>query len=424
MPDYKRKKRRHFSAKPKTDRSKFAEKREKKNKIRFDDGTDTPKRKRSLTVLKGNKEELRKRWQRGLVIALVIILTVVICEITIPAGIPETISTLVASFGSGNYPIEFDSSNTQNTVSKGGFYYVLTDGEIMAVTSGGKVIFSHNHGFENPVIKTSKTRALLFNQGGNDVIIFNLNKVCSTITTEKEIINAAIGEDGSYAIITGADSYVAAVNVYTKRDKLIYQWYSSSDMVNNVAIAPSGKKIAVSTLATNVSGFNSKLMILNFKSANPEFTKDYDGEIIYDLSAASLRGVAVATANTYDFIRWHKYESKEYENEYNLQMLRESSKGVLLVYNRENDKTDNRIVIISKKGEVKHQLRFNGIITDVAYKNNHIYCISDTKAYILDMEGKVIRTADCGFGVVRFSVVSQNEIAVVTDNAINVIKFE
>ncbi len=424
MPDYKRKKRSRFSAKPKADKSKLAVTREKKNKIKFDDGTEPPKKKRPFSVLKGNKEEIKKRWQRGLVAVLVIVLTVVICEIAIPAGIPETLSTLVYSLGNGNYPIEFDSSNTDNVVSKGNFYYVLTDGEVMAVTAGGKVIFSHNHGFENPVIKTSKTRALVFNQGGNDAIIFNLNKVCSTITTEKEIINGAIGEDGTYALITGADSYVAAVSVYTKRDKLIYEWYSSSEMINNVAIAPSGKKIAVSSLTTNVSGFNSKLMILNFKSANAEFTKNYDGEIIYDLSAVSSRGVGIATANTYDFIRWRNFESKEYKNEYNLQMLRESNKGALLVYNRENDKTDNRIVIISNKGEVKHQLQFDGIITDIALKNNHIYCISDTKAYILDMEGKTIRTADCGFGVVRFSVISQNEIAVVTDNQINTIKFE
>lgn len=424
MPNYKRKTRSRFSAKPKTDKTRYAEKKEKKNKIQFDDGTDKPKRKRSLTVLKGNKDEIRRRSLRGMVAIVVVVLAVVICQIAIPAGIPETISTLFLSFGSGNYPIEFDSSNTANAVSKEGYYYVLTDGEVIAVTSGGKVIFTHSHGFENPVIKTSKTRALVFNQGGNDAIIFGLNKVCSTITTEKEIINGAIGEDGTYALITGADSYVAAVNVYTKKDKLIYEWFSSNDMINNVAIAPNGKKIAVSLLATNVSGFNSKFMILNFKSASPEFSKNYDGEIIYNLSAAFSRGVAVATANTFDFVRWNKYESKEYKNEYNLQMLRESNKGTLLVYNRENDKTDNRIVMISKKGEVKHQLQFDGIITDIAFKNNHIYCISDTKAYILDMQGKIIRTADCGFGVVRFSIVSQDEIAVITDNQINVIKFE
>lgn len=424
MPDYKRKKRNHFTAKPKADKTKFAVKGEKKNKIQFEEDAAASKRKKPLNVLKGNKHEIKKRWQRVAVVVLAIILAAVICEISIPAGIVESASTLVYSLGSGNYPIDFENTNTENVVSKGNFYYVLTDTEVMAITKGGKVVFSHNHGFENPVIKTSKTRALVFDQGGTSAIIFKLSGVSSSLSFEREIISGAMGEDGTYAIVTGADGYVAAVNVYTKRDKLKYQWFSSNDMVNNVAVAPNGKKIAISLLSSNVSGFNSKFMILNFKSANAEFTKSYDGEIVYKLAAVSSRGVAVATANTYDFISWRKYESKQHKNEYNLQMLRESKKGTLLVYNRENDKTDNRIVIVSKKGEIKQQVQFNGIITDIAYKNNHIYCISDTKAYILDMEGKTVRSTDCGFGVVRFSVISQDEIAVVTDNQISKIKFE
>lgn len=423
MPDYKRKKRNRFSQKPKADKSRFKEKTQKKNKISFD-GDEIPKKKKGFAVLKGNKLEIRKRWQRFAVVIAAVVLIFVVCEMAIPAGIYETVATFLSATGSGTYPIEFESSNTDNVVAKSNYYYVLTDSEIMALSSGGKVIFSYNHGFENPVLKTSATRALVFNQGGNDAVIFNLNKVCSNVTTEKEIINAAIGEDGTYALVTSADSYIAAVNVYKKNDKLIYQWYSSNDMVNNVAIAPNGKKIAVSTLTSDVAGFNSKLMILNFKSAAAEFTKEYSGEIIYNLNSRSSRGVAVATANTYDFIRWSKYTSKEYKNEYNLQMLRESEKGTLLVYNRENDKTDNRIVIMSNKGEVKSELQFSGIITDIALKNNHIYCISDTKAYILDTAGKIVRTADCGFGAVRFAVISQNEIAVVTDNQINRVKFE
>ena len=424
MPDYKRKKRSHFSAKPRADKSKFAVKDKKKNKIEFDDDAFEPKKKRSFNVLKGNKAEIKKRWQRAAIAILVVVLAVIICEVAIPAGIVESVSTLVHTIGGGNYPITFDSTNTENVVSKDNFYYVLTDTEVKAVTKGGKVVFSHNHGFENPIIKTSKTRALVFDQGGTNAIIFKLNGVSSTLSFEKEIINGSMGEDGTYALITGADGYVAAVNVYTKRDKLIYQWFSSNDMINNVVVAPNGKKIAISTLTSNISGFNSKVMILNFKSANAEFSKNYDGEMVYNLSAVSSRGVGVATANTYDFIHWRKYESKQYKNEYNLQMLRESNKGTLLLYNRENDKTDNRIAIISKKGEVKHQLQFNGIVTDIAYKNNHIYCVSDTKAYILDMDGKIVRSADCGFGVVRFSVISQNEIAVITDNQISKIKFE
>ncbi len=424
MPDYKRKKRNHFSAKPRADKSRFKENNERKNKIKFDDGTDIPKKKSSFSVLKGNKAEIKRRWQSFLVVALAVILVLVGCELLIPAGLFETAQTLVLAMGGGSYPIEFESNNTENVVLRSNYYYVLTDSEVKVISFSGKEIFTYSHGFEKPVIKTSATRAIVFNQGGNDAVIFNLNKICSTINSKKEIINAGIGDDGTYALITSADSYVAAVSVYKKNNKLLYEWYSSSDMVNNVAIAKNGKKIAISTLSTNVGGFNSKLMILNFKSANAEFTKEYNGEIIYNLSSNYSNGVAVTTANKYDFIRWNKYDCKQYENDYNLQILRESNKGTLLVYNRENDKTDNRIVIISPKGEVKHQLEFGGIITDICFKNNHIYCISDTKAYILDMEGKVVRTADCGFGAVRFAVVSQNEIAVITDNLVSKVKFE
>lgn len=423
MPDYKRKHRSKFSAQPKVDKKKSA-KLKSKNEIKFDEGLESsPRKKRGLTLVKGNKAEIRRHWLNLSAVVLCIALAVAICEIALPAGIIETVSTAVISMGRGDYPIDFESTSTENLIAKSGYYYVLTDGEIKAVTNGGKVVFTYSHGFENPVIKTSGTRAVLFNQGGQDALIFTPSGLEDNITSEKEIINAAIGDDGTYALVTNADGYVAKVSVYKKNAKLIYEWYSASDMINNVAVFKNGKKIAISTLKANVSGFDSKVMILNFNSANAEFQKEYDGEIIYNLSTEFSRGVTVATSNTFDFLKIRKFESSEYKNEYNLQMLRESSGGTLLLYNRENDKTDNIIVAISKKGEVSFETKFSGIVTDIAMKNNHIYCISDTKAYILDSNGGIVRTADCGFGAVRFSVVSKEEIAVVTDNQINKVKF-
>ncbi len=424
MPDYKRKHRSRFTSQPKADKQKMAKPKNKnKNKINFDGDDVTFKKKSSFTILKGNKAEIKRRWQNVFIAVFIIALGIAVCQIAIPAGIPETVSTAMAALGTGEYPIDFESSATDNVVAKNGYYYILTDSEIKAVSNGGKVIFSYNHGFEKPVLKTSKTRALVFNQGGNDVLIFNLSQLQYTLKTENEIINAAIGDNGTYALVTNADGYVAKVSVFKKNQKLVYEWYSADDMINNVAVSKNGNKIAISTLKTNVGGFDSKLMILNFKSANAEFSKEYNGEIIYNLSTSFSGGVSVATANTFDFIRFSKFRSTEYKNDYNLQMLRESSSGTLLLYNRENDKTDNKIAVIKPNGEKKFEIKFNGIITDFALKNNHIYLISDTKAYILDSEGKIVRTADCGFGIVRFSVVSQNEIAVVSDNQINKVKF-
>ena len=420
MPDYKRKYRSRFAAQPKADKHKMAP---KKNKIKYDEDEPTPRKKGNFTLLRGKKAEIKKRWQVILAGILVVILAITICQIAIPAGIPETLSTTVSAMGTGEFPIEFESTNTNNVVAKQGYFYVLTDSEIKAVSNGGKVIFSYSHGFENPVLKTSSTRAIVFNQGGNDALIFSLKKLESAITLEDEIINAAIGDNGTYALVTTAKGYVAKVSVYKKSDKPVYEWFSANDMINNVAVARNGKKIAISTLSAKVGGFDSKLMILNFKSANAEFEKQYNGELIYNLSTSFSGGVAVATSNTFDFVRWYKFKCETNKNDYNLQMLRESNKGTLLLYNRENDKTDNRIIVTNKSGKKKFEIKFNGIITDIAFKNNHIYLISDTKAYILDSKGEIVRTADCGFGAVRLVVVSQNEISVISDNQISKVKF-
>lgn len=423
MPNYKRKKRSRFSAKPKTDKTRYAEREEKKNTAEVNDD-EKPKKKSGFNILKGKKAVWKRRWKKIAAALLVIVASLIICDAVLPAGLYETVLTMLRASGSGSYPITLETSNTENVVVKSNFYYVLTNSEVKAVTTGGKVIFTYTHGFENPVIKTSSTRALVFNQGGNNALIFNLDEVCSTIETEKEIKTAAIAEDGTYAIVTGADGYVAAVNVYEKDDTPLYRWFSSNDMVNNVGLSPNGEKLAVTTFSTNVGGFNSKLLILNYNSATPEFTKDYNGEIVYNLSTAYSDGLAVATANNFNFINWSEYELKQYKNEYNLQMMRECDGGILLVYNRENDKTDNRIVIISDEGEIIKEFEFSGIITDISYEDDVVYCISDTKAYILNLSGKIVRNTDCGFGVVRFAVISQDEIAVITDNSINKVKFE
>ena len=222
MPDYKRKHRSRFAAQPKADKHKMAP---KKNKIKYYEDEPTPRKKGNFTLLRGKKAEIKKRWQVILAGVLVVILAITICQIAIPAGIPETLSTTVSAMGTGEFPIEFESTNTNNVVAKQGYFYVLTDSEIKAVSNGGKVIFSYSHGFENPVLKTSSTRAIVFNQGGNDALIFSLNKLQESITLEDEIINAAIGDNGTYALVTNAKSYVAKVSVYKKNNKLIYEWF-------------------------------------------------------------------------------------------------------------------------------------------------------------------------------------------------------
>jgi hypothetical protein len=433
MAEYKRKRRGALKPIPKM-KGKPVKKEEliKEAEVIAKNQTDTPKKQqqrkqeqqKQMRVVQGKKLKLQQQFKTTAITISAVVLLVILLEILLPAGIFETIANGFTLIGKGGYPISLESSATNNVISKGSYYYLLTNNSIEGYSAAGKKTFSYAHGFEKPVLKTSNKRALVFEQGGKRALIFTIRGLDKTIEAEEKIKNGAIGDDGSYAFITSATGYTAQVCVYEENGEKVYTWLSAKELVNNVGVAPSGKKIAVSTVTSSVGTYNSKVLVFNFKSSSPEYEKSYEDTVVYAIDTAFNSGFSVLTANEYNFIRWSNFKISQYTNEYNTSMIRVGNNGVAVLYNRENDKTDNRIAIFSKNGKLKREIKFKGLINDFALKNNHIYCVSDTNAYILSNDGSFMRKGECGFGVVRVCPIGQNSMAIFTDNSIDKIKLE
>ena len=431
MPDYKKKKVNRLKGAPRLKKSKRAAPPEENDIVM----TSTPAKRQikppkaekpvsSMRVVNGKKLERKRKLRISFSAVAIVSVIALILHLILPVGIFENIQNITAIIGSGSYPAEISGTEVLNTVSRGNYYYVLTDTRLNAYSGGGKEIFSYSHGFENPVLKTSKTRAMVFSQGGNDAYIYNLAELKNTVSTEKEIITANISDSGVYALVTRSDSYASVVSVYNKNDKLIYEWYSSEDTVNNVAISPNGKKIAVSAFNATSGDYNAKVCVLTFDSATPEYNESYSGSPIYSIDSTGSTGFSVITENAVQFISWSKYKKTEYKNDYTAAMFRSGSNGSVAVFNRSSDKTDNRVAVFNSRGKLKSEFAFKGIIGDIEIRGGHIYCISDTFVYLLSENGEVLRHAECGFGAVRISITGTNSVAIVTDNQIYRIQLE
>ena len=426
MPDYKKRKHnRLFSSPAKLKKSRI------KTKSYSEDikMTSSGKRKSAssssnMKVVKGRKLENKRKIKAGAVITAGLLIAVLFLQFILPAGIIEGISTVSAIVGTGGYPIELNGTETVNCVSRGSYYYVLSNTGIDAFNNSGKHIYSFTHGYENPVLKVSACRAMIFEQGGTEALVFDLKGLKTTITTEKSIITGAVSDSGRYALVTLSDKYASAVSVYDKNDRTVYEWFSAEDTVNNVIISPNGKKIAVSVFNSTAGQFRSKLSILNFKSATAEYTESYDNALIYNLDSSFRNGFLIVTENGIKFVKWHKYKSSEYKNDYSTAIFRTGKNGYVAVYNRESDKTDNRIAVFSKSGKLIAEFPYKGIVSDIAVSGNHIYCMSDTEISLLDSAGKVLRKGSCGFGAVRLIAESTNSVIVLTDNKIDKINLE
>ena len=426
MPDYRKKRRNKiFSSPQKVKKSHI--KNSDSNDIKMSAskrGVKQPPQKENMRVITGKKLEQKRKFKIFVATAVFLIIAVIVLQMIFPAGIIKTLSNSFALLGSGSYPVELESSDTLNAVSKSSHYYVLSDTKVSAFSSSGKELFSYSHGFENPVIKTSVGGAIVFEQGGTGYVLFDLNGVSGEFTAQNKIITAAISDSGNYAVVLRSDKYASAVTVFGKGEKVLYEWYSAKDTVNNVALSPNGKKLAVATFSAQVGKYTSKLRILEYESAEPLHSQEFDDSIVYSIENTDRSNFAVVTKNGVKFIKWSDYKTTEYKNDYSAAFFRTGKGSSTAVFNRESDKTDNRVVVFSKKGEKTAEFEFKGIISDIAVFGGHIYCMSDTEIYLLDANGKILRKASCGFGAVNLCVTATNTAVVVTDNKIEKIKLE
>ncbi|MBP3706922.1 MAG: hypothetical protein J6J13_06740 [Clostridia bacterium] len=411
MPDY-RKKRIGFKKKNNKKTSKIDD------NIKMESNDSKQKRfpKSNIKVVKGKKLERIRRFKIYGAIALFLVLAYLILSLIAPVSIGENITNLFALVGSGSYPKEIYGAKTLNAVSKGSYYYVLTDTDISAFSNSGKEVYTYSHGYSNPVMATSSTRAMVYDQNGTSLKIFNLKEQTNSLTTKKAIICAAISRNGSYAVVTQSDEYASTVTVYNRKDKKIYEWNSAKDKVNSIAINSSGDKIAVSTANAYNGSHISNVYVLNFKDGKEYSSKIENGLVygIYDTGKA----FSVVSSKGYSYITWSKHEKQEINSDLSLSMYRQSSKGVLLVFNRENDVGDNTIILLSKKGEKIIEFQFQGIISDIQFSDGHIYCISESKVYLFDNDGKLLGSSDCDYDAVRIVPQGSHSMVTITDSSI------
>ena len=269
MPDYKKKKVSNKLSRKRSNR--IHDSRSKKEQINIDfndydvemtDSIASKKKKQdSIKVVKGKRLERQRKFKIFLVAVALIVVTYLILTFTLPVSVGENIENFTATFGTGDYPIEIYGTDVLDSHSKGLYYYVLTDTNLSAFSNSGKEIYTYSHGYENPVLKSSETRALIFSQGGNSLEIYNLSKKIKEYQPKNPIITADICRNGSYAVATYSDSYATSVKVFDKNNKVLFKWNSAKDTVNALTLSPNGRYLVVSTFNANDGNLNSKISV-------------------------------------------------------------------------------------------------------------------------------------------------------------------
>lgn len=369
-----------------------------------------------VEIIKGSRRKRRIIRIGFYVLFLAVIITLIILNSMSATGLVEMIQNGYAKSGKGDFPVSIYSQNPTAFYTVNDTVNVLNDSYFEVYNSKGKLIQAASHGMSNPVLEISKARFLLFDRGRYTVKIYNYSSFLSEKSFEKQIFSAAIGRNGTYAVVTASDSYYATVYVYNKDDDLIYTWNSANYYVSDVAVSNDGKSIALSLIGAEGGTFVSQVYILKYNSATPVFKFTFNALITSLMSANENYFLATGTDSAYT-VSWNSSHSNDLGITGTVRAYRSSDSGrSIITYGRTNNDQINTVKIIDTAGNSVSSFDFNSAIDDIGINETEVIVLSDHTVSVFDKNCTQIKELQSDVKPLR-AVITQLGSIITVDNS-------
>ena len=246
----------------------------------------------------------RTRKVIGILLAAGLLLGAIYLFITEDIGgiIGDRIASSAA--GSEGFPVDMSGMTVKDTFTAGEHIGVMTDAVYFLFAENGKQLLSAQHGFANPVVESAGRRFLIYDQGGNKLMVRMRDKILFEKEFEYKIISADIAEDGTLSVITSAQRYASRLHVFdSSYEEEIFTWSASDEYIICADTDSESKTVAAAALSANASGemvttvhvFTTEAAVelakKEFKGASVlslEYDDDGDIKLICDTIAAVL----------------------------------------------------------------------------------------------------------------------------------------
>ena len=377
-----------------------------------------------LQIVKGYKEINRKKTLIcvGLVVGVVSLF--ILASVLTPTGIGEYISNAMAAVENGSgYPQKLSGEDIVHAETQNKITYVLSETFIETYNSSGYNLISDQHGFSNPVLKTSAARALVFDRGGTGCKIYNFKKCVAEKVLDDKIMAAHIGRDGSTAFVLNSNEYASRVEVYDKDFNRRYSWNAASETISAVALSDNGSKVAVAAVKTVNGEYITSVYIFNYKSASPIFTKQIKGDIVISLYSDS-KSVWAVTLNGVYRIGWKDHSSTDIEFLSGVDIVCHSYNKMAVAAPSESNSLDTTVSVFDKTGQKVISVDISGEAEDICIGKKYIYVLKSDTVEVYDMLGNFIKEIEVGYDVKYLSEPVNGSFGAVSTSNINIFKIK
>ena len=361
----------------------------------------------------GNQREMRKKELKAkkdrknktiiwIIIAIVVAVLIVmkVCEIninTVKEHFTDSSGKLSISQNveKNNFSYNLDSSQNVTVKNINNKLGVLTPSTFTVIDTKKAVAkYTFDHGYSNPVIKTSGIYSLLVDQGSTKMRLDNTsenvyenelkgNILCGDVAKNGNTVLATlcgdVAKNGNTVLATLSGDKLCNVTVYNKSLDKKMSYDLDYGYIVDIAINNSGSKIAFVALNSKNAQLKAKLYTMNVGTSEPKAILDLPNCNVLELKYNSDNLYVVAD----DYIGIVSNQKK-------LKTVFECGKintvcytftpndELVLAYNDYSNSTENKLVRVRAGGNTKSETTVNGNIRYISASPSVVSVLTDS----------------------------------------------
>ncbi len=277
--------------------------------------------------------------------------------------------------------------NNFNDIDKGLIY--VSDTSIVCLNHDGEILFSEQHNFTNPLIKSSKLYSIAFNEGGSNFRILSEKGEVHRGTQGTAITDCDINDSGTYCVISDQTGYLSNLSVYDRNNEFLYSYYFNDFYAVSVSVSSDGSKAAVGAVNSVDGRLVSKVYLLDFSSTTPANVYTYNDQIVYEVKFIEEEKFAVVTDSLVSVI--DSSNGKESAYSFNKRVLTAYNisykENIVLSLSRSDDGRECSVVSLDTKGNETGSFQTNLKISSLDVKNDRIAVLSSNSLCVFNSYG-------------------------------------
>ena len=272
---------------------------------------------------------------------------------------------------------------------------IVGDSEFKFFTSSGRATMSVGGEYSNPKITTSKSYALVYDQGNRSFSVYNSFVCLYKETLESPISSAHMSEDGSFCIVTTSKGFGSKVRVYDNGFSLEAE-YTKNDYVISAQMSQNGKYVAVASLSAENGVGKVTLDLMQRGKEDLKFSQTVTDAIPYSVAFLTKDRVAlICDGGTYVFDLSGNRKT-EYKFSDALTHMATGEKRIALVFGKNT-------VVLDENGMVIRSFTADCEIFDVKVYGDYVYLLCDrevrrynTKSVVTEYDSVAFTEEDAG----------------------------